>query len=248
MSAVFTIARAETRRIFVSPLAWTVLAIFEVVVGLAYAGALQSFSYNAMMGGEQAVGISDYLSSSVYGFASVVALFIMPLMTMRSFAEERKAQSLILLFSAPVSLIEIVLGKFLAIFLFILSAAALLAAMAGALAMDGSLDYGKLGAGLLGFILMLSAFSATGLFASTVTREPTIAAVLGFGIALAVWISSMFASSPGLVGQLVGYLSLITHFESLGRGVFNSADVIYYFLFTAFFLWLAVLRLDVERN
>jgi ABC-2 type transport system permease protein len=247
VNAALTIAGGEARRIFVSPLAWTVLAIFQFIISLTFIKALNTFAVNAAMG-EQSAGISEYLTGNVYGFAAIIGLFIMPLLTMRTFAEERKSHSLTLLFAAPVSLVEIVLGKFLAVMLFVLASALLLAAMAGVLKVGTDLDLGRVAAGLLGFILMLGSFSAAGVFASTLTREPTIAAVLGFGIALVVWISSMFSGDPGWLGQTVGYLSLVTHFESLGRGVFDSADVIYYLLFTAFFLWLAVLRLDLERN
>ncbi|MDR3414836.1 MAG: ABC transporter permease subunit [Nevskia sp.] len=247
MSTVLSIARNETRRIFVSPLAWTMLGVFQFIVAMAFVKSLDTYAMNAEMG-DRVTGVSDYLTMNVYGFASVIGLFVIPLLTMRTFAEERKSQSLTLLLSAPVSLIEIVLGKFFAVLVFVLAAAALLAVQASVLMFGTHLDLGKVAAGLLGFVLMLGAFGASGLFASTLTREPTIAALLGFAIALVVWISSMFQSSPGWLGQLVGYLSLITHYDSLSRGVFNSADVVYYLLFTVFFLWLAVLRLDIERS
>jgi len=247
MSAVFSIARTETRRIFVSPLAWSVLGIFQFIVSLAFIKSLFDYAANAEAG-NSFVGVSDFITSNVYGFAVLIGLFIMPLLTMRSFAEERKTQTIVLLFSAPVSLIEIVLGKFLGILSFVLAATALLALMALVLLVGTPLDLGRVAAGLLGFVLIVSSFAAAGVFASTLTREPTIAAVLGFAIALVVWISAMFASEPGWVGQTLGYLSLITHFESLRRGVIATTDIVYYLLFTLLFLWLAVLRLDMERN
>jgi ABC-2 type transport system permease protein len=92
------------------------------------------------------------------------------------------------------------------------------------------------------------AFGAAGLFVSTLTREPTIAAVVSFGLLLLVWLIQILANQQIPLASAFGYLSLIGHFESLRRGVFNTADVVYYLLFTVLFLWLAVLRLDIERN
>jgi ABC-2 type transport system permease protein len=107
---------------------------------------------------------------------------------------------------------------------------------------------GFIAAGLLGLFLMMLAFGSAGLFVSTLTREPTIAAVLSFGLLLLVWLIQILANQQMPFAPVFGYLSLIGHFESLRRGIFNTADVIYYLLFTVLFLWLAVLRLDIERN
>jgi ABC-2 type transport system permease protein len=109
------------------------------------------------------------------------------------------------------------------------------------------LDLGRIFAGLLGLLLMMSAFGAAGLFVSTLTKEPTIAAVVSFGLLLLIWLLQILGSQAGALGGLFTYASLIGHFESLRRGIFNSADVVYYLLFTGLFLWLAVLRLDMER-
>jgi ABC-2 type transport system permease protein len=166
---------------------------------------------------------------------------------MRLFAEERKSGSLTLLLSSPASLPEIVLGKFLGLGSFMLAALALLALMPLTLEFGTQLDLGRIFAGLLGLLLMMSAFGAAGLFVSTLTKEPTIAAVVSFGLLLLIWLLQILGNQPGVLGQVFTYLSLIGHFESLRRGIFNSADVLYYCLFTGLFLWLAVLRLDAER-
>ena len=124
----------------------------------------------------------------------------------------------------------------------------LLAIMPLTLLSGTHLDVGFIAAGLLGLFLMMLAFGAAGLFVSTLTREPTIAAVLSFGLLLLVWLIQIVANQQIPFAAVFGYLSLIGHFESLRRGIFNTADVVYYILFTVFFLWLAVLRLDIERN
>jgi len=247
VSTVLSIARNEARRIFVSPLAWAVLFVLQLILGFIFATLLFGYAQNAQMG-DQFTGVADFIGGGLFGFATVLLLLVMPLMTMRLFAEERKSGSIILLFSAPASLIEIVLGKFLGLVCFMLATLALLAIMPLTLLSGTHLDLGFIAAGLLGLFLMMLAFGSAGLFVSTLTKEPTIAAVFSFGLLLLVWLLQILASQQIPFAEVFGYLSLVSHFESLRRGVFNSADVVYYLLFTAFFLWLAVLRLDIERN
>jgi len=131
----------------------------------------------------------------------------------------------------------------------VLATLALLALMPLSLAPATHLDFGRVIAGLLGLFLLMSSFGAAGLFVSSLTREPTIAAVGSFGLLLVIWLMNMLAFNDSIpFTSLFSYLSLIGHFESLRRGIFSSADAIYYVLFTALFLWLTVQRLDMERN
>lgn len=246
---ILTIAHTELRRIFLSPLAWAVLAVLQFILGFVFINLLAEYAASAGMGGNDQFGVSDYIGGSLYGFATILLLMVMPLMTMRLFSEERKSNSLTLLFSAPVSLTEIVLGKFLGLLGFIASVLLLMLLMPLALNWSTDLDWGRLAAGLLGLFLLMSAFGAAGLFVSSLTREPTIAAVGSFGLLLLVWLINILAYNDSIpFKELFAYLSLIDHYESLRRGVFDTADAIYYVLFSALFLGLTVLRLDMERN
>ncbi len=248
MTNILNIARYELRRIFLSPLAWAVLAIVQFIMGFVFINLLVDYTASAGMSGDQ-FGVSDYIGGSLYGFATILLLLIMPLMTMRLFAEERKSGAITLLFSAPVSLTEIVLGKFVGLLGFIAVIVLLMAAMPFALNWSTNLDWGRLAAGLLGLFLLMMAFGAAGLFVSSLTREPTIAAVGSFGLLLVIWLLNIIAYNDSVpFKEVFGYLSLIDHYESLRRGVFDTADAIYYVLFSALFLSLTVLRLDMERN
>lgn len=247
MKNILTIAAHETRRIFVSPLAWAVLAIAQLIFGYIFAGAVIQYMRNSAAA-DQSVGVSDYVGTGLYGSATIILLLVMPLMTMRLFAEERKSGTLTLLFSAPVSLIEIVLGKFLGLLVFVGALIGLLALMPASLLPAVNLDLGRLAAGLLGLFLMTMAFGACGLFVSSLTREPTIAAIGSFAALLLIWLLKMPANFDSPFSGLFDYLSLISHYQDLISGLFDSADVVYYLLFTALFLWLTVLRLDMERN
>lgn len=249
MSKVLSIAGAEARRIFVSPLAWAVLAVLQVILGIFFVMYLNAYAQAAQVATDQTFGVADYIGGGVYGTANVVLLLIIPLMTMRLFSDERKSGSITLLLSSPVSLIQIVLGKFLGLVTFFVFAIGLLALMSLTLMAGTHLDVGRIAAGLLGLFLMMMAFGAAGLFVSTLTREPVIAAVAGFGLLLMFWIAQAISQSPTLpFAGAVSYLSLIGHFDNLRRGVVSTADVSYYLLFVTFFLWLAVLRLDFERT
>ncbi|MBA4284003.1 MAG: ABC transporter permease [Xanthomonadaceae bacterium] len=247
MSLVLRIARNEARRIFVTPLAWIVLAVMQSILGIVFLLLLLEYAQDPSSQ-DRYTGIADYIGNGLYGFATLVLLLIMPMLTMRSFAEERRAGSLNLLLAAPASLIEIVLGKFLGLTVFIVAAIALLAAMPLMLLVGTDLDVGRIAAGLLGLSLLMMAFAAAGLFVSTLTREPTIAAIGSFGLLLAFWLMQVLSTQAGLIGDILGYLALTSHFENLRRGIFSSADVAYYLLFTGLFLWLAVLRLDGDRG
>ncbi len=248
MSNILTIARNEMRRIFVSPLAWAVLAVVQLILGFVFLMLLIEYSANPQIAMDTYTGVADYVGAGLYGFATIVLLLVMPLMTMRLFSEEKKSGSIDLLLSAPVSLTEVVLGKYLGLTGFTLALLALLAAMPLSLLYGTDLDVGRILAGLLGLFLLMLAFGAAGLFMSTLTREPTIAAVGGFGLLLVVWLVQILAYQDIPFAEAFDYISLIGHYDSLRRGVFDSSDVAYYLLFAGLFLWLSVQRLDMERN
>lgn len=247
MSAVLSIAHHEARRIFVSPLAWSVLAVIQFIMGLSFFMLLGEMVSNPGALNQYA-GVSDYIGGGLFGFSAVLLLLVVPLMTMRLFAEDRKSGSLTLLTTAPASITEIVLGKFLGLSVFFGAVLILMAGMAFSLIGGTDLDIGRMLAGLLGQLLLMLSFGAAGLFVSTLTREPVIAAVGGFGLLLVVWLLEALAYGGGWFAELFRYLSLIGHFEKLRRGVFDTADLAYYVLFIALFLWLAVQRLDLERS
>ena len=247
MGNTLTIASAEFRRIFVSPLAWAVLAVLQIIAGYVFAVTLYQISANPTALNDF-LGVSDYVGANIFGFMTVLYLLVMPLMTMRAFSEERKSGSITLLFSAPVSLSQIVLGKFMGLFGFMLVMLLLVALMPLSLMFSTDLDLGRIAAGLFGLLLMLMAFGAAGLFVSTLTKEPTIAAIGSFGLLLLVWLVNVMAYQEGAYAEVFKQISLLSHYENLRRGVFNTSDVTYYLLFCALFLWGSVQRLDMERN
>jgi ABC-2 type transport system permease protein len=174
-------------------------------------------------------------------------LLVIPLLTMRLVSEERRGQTLSLLLSAPVSMTEIILGKFLGIFTFVLIMLALIAVMPLSLYAGGSLDLGLWAAGLFALILLIASFCSVGLLISTLTAQPAVAAIGTFGLLLMLWILDLASSTGSSSGNVLGYVSMLSHYQKLLQGMFSSTDVFYYLLLIVSSLLLSIRRLDADR-
>jgi ABC-2 type transport system permease protein len=169
---------------------------------------------------------------------------VTPLLTMRLISEERRNGSLTLLLSSPISMTQIVLGKFTGIALFMLIFISMISLMPLSLLMGTELDLGKVAAGMFALVLLLSAFSSAGLFLSSLTDNPVVAAISSFGLLLLLWIIS---SNAGDSTTALTQLSLLRHFAPMLRGLIDTADVVYFILFIATFLLLTIRQMDSRR-
>jgi ABC-2 type transport system permease protein len=247
---IATIAARELRSLFLSPLAWAILAVIQLVLAYIFLVQLDVFmQWQARLAGiEGAPGLTEIVAAPLFRTAAIVLLLVVPLLTMRLVSEERRARTLPLLLSAPVSMTDIVLGKYLGLMAFLALLLLLIPLMPLALLAGGSLDLGLLAAGFVGLLLVVASFAAAGLFLSAVTDQPTVAAISTFGLLLLLWILDWAGNGGGQEASAVlGYLSLLTHYDALLKGVFDTRDVAYYVLFTLTFLVLAVRRLDADR-
>jgi ABC-2 type transport system permease protein len=242
---ILVIARRELRALFLSPLAWTLLAVIQALTAFLFLARVELFQvYQPQLAGmDNAPGVTEVVVPDLFANAAIVLLLVVPLLTMRLIAEERRNKTLALLFSAPVSMSEIVLGKYLGVLLFLLVVLGLIALMPLSLLAGGGLDAGILFSASLGLLLVLGSFTAVGLFMSTLTQHPTIAAIGGFGMLLLFWILDWSARGTGLFA----YLSLFNHYKPFLEGVFDSADALYHVLLIATFLVLSIRRLDADR-
>jgi len=246
---VFTLAARELRSMFLSPMAWVILA---VVSGLcAYFFLLYIDLYLQLQprlaGLSNAPGVTNVIVMPLFSTTATVLLLVTPLLTMRLISEERRSQTLSLLMSAPVSMTEIILGKFLGVFTFVLLMLALVAVMPLSLWAGGEIDMGLWASGLLGLVLLLASFCSIGLYISTLTTQPTVAAVTTFGILLLLWVLNLAGSTGNEGGGVLNYLSLLSHYQPLLKGIFSSTDVVYYLLLIFSCLALSVRRLDADR-
>ncbi len=244
---IATIALRELRSMFLSPLAWTVLAVAQLVLSWIFFTQIDVFFsvQEELATMPNAPGVTDLVVAPVIEIASIMLLMVSPLLTMRLISEERRNGTLGLLLSAPISITEIVLGKFVGIFLFYVLFVAMIALMPLSLLVGTDLDLGKLAAGIVGLLLLLSAFAAAGLFLSSLTANPVIAAISTFGLLLLLWV--LDSSAGGESGGVFTYLAITTHITPMIRGIINSVDLAYFGLFIVTFLLLTIRQMDAER-
>jgi len=187
---MFILARNELYRLFLSPLAWVVLAASQLILAYLFLSYIDHFSaiqakISAIPG---APGVTELVAMPLLNNAATILLLITPLITMRLIAEERRNDSLPLLLSAPLSITQLVLGKYLGTFGFFLVLLMLISLMPMSLSLSSQLDFGLLSSGLLGLILLLATFVAIGLFLSSLTKQPAIAAISTFAGLFLLWI------------------------------------------------------------
>jgi len=245
---IITIAMREVHSLFLSPLAWSILAVTQFIMGYLFLGQLDMFLQiqSRLVALNDAPGLTEIVVTPLFANAALILLLVIPLITMRIISEERRTQTLSLLLSAPISVTEIILGKFLGVLIFIAILLLLIALMPFSLLLGGTLDYGMVASAFLALFLLLASFASAGLFMSTLTGQPTIAAISTFGVLLMLWIIDWSADFSE-AGSVFSYLSILNHYRSLLEGVFKSSDIVYYLLFITTFLTLAIRRLNADR-
>jgi ABC-2 type transport system permease protein len=246
---ILTIAKREITSMFLSPLAWIILAVIQAILGYMFLAQIENYFtlQPQFMRLENVPGVTDVVVSPIFSLAAIILLMIMPLITMRTLAEEKKNKTINLLFSAPISITQLVLGKYLGLVFFILILTTLLMLMPLSLLLGTQLDLGKLSSIYIGMLLLLSSFAAIGLYLSSLTENQTIAAVSTFGTLLMLWIIDWVSNSVDQGQSVIAYLSLIKHHQPLLEGVFKTEDVSYYLLIILLFLGLTIRRLDGDR-
>lgn len=244
---ILNIARKELKSLFASPMGWTILALLMALLGNFYLTGVNKY-FEVMSGAvrpAERVGVTIFVGQTVFGIARYIMLFAVPLLTMRLISEERRNQTLPFLFSAPISLTEIVLGKFIGLIIFLSILIVYIFMMLITLNIWSDIDFGYLIANSFGLWLLLGSFSALGIYFSSLTKQPIIAAILSFiSLFALIFLESMFASDPN---HWFAYVSLMKHFQSFSRGMIDTSDLIYFFLFISTFLTLTIRRLDAER-
>lgn len=247
LSIALVIARKELHSMFFSPLAWIVLGVVQFILAWIFLAQVDAFalaqSQYAMIQ-RTPPGVGDLVIAPLFSTASIIMLMVVPLLTMRLIAEEKYSGTIALLRAAPIGTAAIVLGKYMAMLVFLAATTLLIALMPASLAAGTDLDTGRLLASMLGLFLMMAAFASAGLFMSTLTRQPVVAAVSTFGLLLLLWLIN--AAGNGADG-VSAWLSLLGHYQAMLRGMFATGDLVYYGVVIAAFLAFSARRLDAER-
>ncbi len=248
---ILAIAQREMRVLFLSPMAWVIFGVIQFIAALLFLNSLSRFLQlqpQIMMNPNFPWGVTEFVVPQLYGAVAFMFMIVIPLMTMRLIADERKNKTISLLLSAPVSMTEIILGKFLGLYVFLLIIILTVTLMPLSLVFSGPIDYGLLYATIIGLCLLTAAFTAIGLYMSSLTKQPIVAAISSFGILLTLWIIAEAAdASSSRVESSFTYLSLLRHFESFSKGLFSSADFFYFIIIIAAFIILSIKRLDADR-
>jgi len=244
---IINVARKELKSLFASPMGWIILALLMLAFGSFYLQGVNNY-FDVMSGSirpAERVGVTIFVGQTVYGIASFLMLFAVPLLSMGLISGERKSQTLPFLFSAPISLAEIVVGKFLGLIIFLSILVGYILLMLSTLNIWSDIDFGYLLSNSLGLILLAASFSALGIYFSSLTSQPIVAAILSFIALFALMgLDKFFGSQPD---HWFGYISLMKHFQSFSRGIIDSKDIIYFILFITTFLVLTIRRLDADR-
>jgi len=253
MSNVLAIAHKELKSYFSTPIAYVVIGFFALLFGYFFYAMLVIFNQqSAQFGGVEggAVDINQQLIRPLFLNASVILLFVLPLITMRTYSEEKRSGTIELLLTSPVTDVEIILGKFL-------GAMALYAAMLAITVIHMLLLFSYANPkpewtvpviGYVGLLLMGGCFISVGLLISSLTKNQIVSGMVTFAVFLLLWVINWIASFTGPTTQSVlNYLSITDHFDDFTRGILDTKHFIYYFSVMSFGLFLTARSVDTER-
>lgn len=246
MRNVLTIIGKELRSYFVSPVAYVVLTGFLLLGGWFFFNLLSRFSllltlYTQFQGGEAAnrLNLNDYVIAPLMHNLSIILVILIPMITMRAYAEEKKSGTYELLLTSPMRTGELVLGKFLASFLFVCIMIGLTGVYPVILLAFGNPEVGVMVAGYLGLLLLATSFVAVGLLTSSFTENQIIAAVSGLVATLLLYIIGWPAETAGnVLGPLLRYLSVTEHFADMVKGLIDTRGLVYFASLIALALFL----------
>jgi ABC-2 type transport system permease protein len=250
MRNVLAIAMKELRSYFTSPIAYIIIGFFLLPFGGFFYLYLADFVKNSMgeaqFGG--AMNINQQVIRGVLQNASVIILFVMPMITMRTYSEEKRSGTMELLLTSPVTDVEIILGKFIGALGLYLALLACTLAYMGILFVFGNPEWRPLVAAYLGLLLMGGAFISLGLLISSTTNNQIVAGVITFVVFLMLWIVGWFSESAGpTMGKVLSWLSITQHFDDFSKGVIDTSHMLYYLSLITFGLFLTAKSVDTER-
>jgi gliding motility-associated transport system permease protein len=250
---IWPIFKKEMRVYFTSPVAYVVLAIFLVIAGYFFYSIFAFFTMASMqsaMNPQMArdLTVTDSVLRPLFSNVSVILLLLIPLLTMRLFAEERRSGTIELLLTYPVRDGAVLTGKYLAALALYAIMLVFTLAYPAMLAYFARLEWGPLATGYLGLLLMGATFLSVGIFASSLTENQIVSSLITFGVLLIFWVIGWSADNVGGTwGKVLSDLSILEHYDTFAKGVLDTKDVIYYLNFTVLGLFLTLRSLEARR-
>ncbi len=254
MSNILAIANKELRSYFASPIAYIVIGMFALLYGWFFVAIMAYFVRSSMqmgqfgMQGPQSMNVNQQLIRPLLQNVTILVLFLMPMITMRTYSEEKRSGTIELLLTSPLTDFEIIMGKFLgalALYAIMLSVTLIHLAI---LFIYGRPEWKPILTAYVGLLLLGGCFLAAGLFISSLTKNQIVAGMVTFAVFLFLWVITWMGSFSGpTVDKLTNYLSIIAHYDDFGKGVIATTHVIYYVSFITFGLFLTAKSVDSER-
>lgn len=253
------LVKKELRTLFVSPIAYVVLAVFFAIAGFFFniitesiIGQVDMMSFQAQQLGQapQPIDVPGQIFTSFFSIVSTLLLFLIPMITMSSFAEERKRGTMELLLTSPLTRTQLVLGKFTALLAFVglmLVPTLLNCALVYAFS-EPRPSLGPLFAAFLGALLLAATLLAIGIFVSSLTENQIVSAVVTFGLFLVLWVLDAAAGSSSSLGnETLRYLSVINHYEDFTQGVIDTRHLVFFGSMIFLGIFLTSVSLDSDR-
>jgi ABC-2 type transport system permease protein len=253
MTNILAIAQKELRSYFASPIAYIVIGIWAVLYGYFYASLLQYFVRQSMQmsqfgGGQQPVNINEQMIRLLFQNVTILILFLLPGITMRTYSEEKRSGTIELLLTSPITDMQIILGKFFGAMGLYAAMLAVTLIHIAILFFFGDPEWKPIATTYLGLLLFGGCFISVGMLISSLTKNQIVAFTASFGVFLLLWIIDWMGSFAGpTVSGLLTYLSIIGHLEDFTKGVLDTTHLIYYVSFISFGLFLTAKSVDMER-
>ena len=252
MNNILAIAHKELKAYFASPIAYVVIGLFALMFGYFYYALLGIFIEQGMrmMGlqGGPTQNVNEQMIRPLFLNASVLLLFLLPMITMRTYAEEKRSGTIELLLTAPLTDFQIIMGKFLGAMAVYAAMLAVTVVHLGVLFAFGTPEWIPIATGYLGLLLMGACFISVGLLISSFTRNQIVAGTITFAVFLLLWVINWVGPLTGpRMSPVLDYLSITSHLDDFTRGVVDTKHLVYYVSFIVFGLFLTARSVDTER-
>jgi ABC-2 type transport system permease protein len=253
MTNNLAIAQKELKSSFASPIAYIVIGFWALLYGWFFVFILnfflrQSLQMSQFGQGPQAMNINQQMVRPLLQNVTILVLFLMPMVTMRTYSEEKRSGTIELLLTSPISDFQIIIGKFLGAMA--LYCVMLLVSLIhiGLLFMFGSPEWKPIVTFYLGLLLLGGCFISLGLFISSLTKNQIVAGMVTFAVFLLLWIITWVGPAWGPGAEAVTQrLSIIDPLDDFGKGVLDTKHLVYYLSFISFGLFLTAKSVDSER-
>ncbi|HEY7191554.1 MAG TPA: ABC transporter permease [Vicinamibacterales bacterium] len=253
MSNILAITQKELKGYFASPIAYIVIGLYALIYGFFFYSLVLYFDRQSMQmvglgAGAPPVNVNENMIRPAFLNAMVVFLFVLPMITMRTYSEEKRSGTIELLLTSPLTDFQIIMGKFLGAMAVYAVMLAVTLIHIGLLFMASKPEWIPILTTYVGLLLMGGCFIAVGLFISSLTKNQIVAVMVTFTVFLMLWVINWIASFTGPTAQTVlNYLSITDHLDDFTRGIIDTKHVVYYVSFILFGLFLTARAVDTER-